>query len=325
LYPTLSIEVFSEGIAPVQKLIAAVGLLVLAALAPWSASAQTAPPSEASRQAELKAAWQAASKAGISGPSDVPLIDQATLKLPADDFFVPKTEGQRILRALGNVVDDTSFVGLVVGKRQNDDWLVAIRYIKEGYIKDDDAKNWNADELLKNISEGAEQANQDRVARGFPEMQVMGWVEPPAYDAGTHRLVWSLLAKHKGEPDNAPKNVNYNTYALGRDGYFSLNLLSSSDRIASEKPVAHELLADLQYNSGKRYEDFSASTDRIAEYGLMALVGGAVVKKLGLFALLGVFALKFAKLIFLGVIAFGAGIMKFFRRKPRGDAAGGAA
>jgi hypothetical protein len=29
---------------------------------------------------------------------------------------------------------------------------VVIHYVKEGYIKDDDAKHWNADELLKNIS-----------------------------------------------------------------------------------------------------------------------------------------------------------------------------
>jgi uncharacterized membrane-anchored protein len=316
---------FQREIAPVPKLIFALTLLASAVLALPSASAQTATPAEATRQAELKTAWQAASNAGISGPSELTLIDQATLKLPADYFFVPKIEGQRVLRALGNVVDDTSFVGLVVGKRQNDDWLVAIRYIKEGYIKDDEAKNWNADELLKNISEGAEQANKDRLARGFPEMQVMGWVEPPAYDASAHRLVWSLLAKHKGEPDDAPKNVNYNTYALGRDGYFSLNLLSSSDRIAGEKPVAHELLDDLRYNAGKRYEDFSATTDRVAEYGLMALVGGAVIKKLGLFALLGAFALKFAKVIILGAVAFGAGMMKFLRRKPRGDAPGGAA
>jgi uncharacterized membrane-anchored protein len=297
---------FQREIAPVPKLIVALTILALAVLALPSASAQTATPTEATRQAELKTAWQAASNAGISGPSELTLIDQVTLKLPADYFFVPKIEGQRVLRALGNVVDDTSFVGVVVGKRQNDEWLVAIRYIKEGYIKDDEAKNWNADELLKNISEGTEQANKDRVARGFPEMQVMGWVEPPAYDASAHRLVWSLLAKHKGEPDD-------------------LNLLSSSDRIAGEKPVAHELLDDLRYNAGKRYEDFSATTDRVAEYGLMALVGGAVVKKLGLFALLGAFALKFAKVIILGAVAFGASMMKFLRRKPRGGAAGGAA
>jgi uncharacterized membrane-anchored protein len=300
----------------VQKWIAAGAVMLLAGLAPLSAFAQAAPSSEASRKAELSAAWQAASKAGSAGPQDITLIDQATLKLPAKYFFVPQAEGARVLRALGNVVNDSALVGLVVGQRQADQWIVVIRYTKEGYIKDDDAKHWNADELLKNLSDGAEQANKDRVARGFPEVQVLGWVEPPDYDAASHRLVWSLLAKHKGEPDSARKSINYNTYALGRDGYFSLNLLSGSDRIANEKAVAHELLADLSYNAGKRYEDFSATTDRIAEYGLAALIGGIAIKKLGLFALLAATVLKFAKVILIGMAALGAGVMKFFRRKP---------
>lgn len=309
-----------------QKLIGAIGIILFAAFAsPLSAIAQSAPPSEAARKAEAAAAWQAASKAGTSGPADIPLLDQATLKLPPGDFFVPKAEGARVLRALGNVVNEASFVGLVVGERPSDRWIVVIRHVKEGYIKDDDAKNWNADDLLKNLKDGAEETNKDRVARGFPEMQVIGWVEPPNYNAGTHRLVWSLLAKNKGEPDDAPKGINYNTYALGRDGYFSLNLLSDSERIASEKAAAHELLADLSYNVGKRYEDFSASTDRIAEYGLIALIGGVAAKKLGLFAVLIGLALKFSKVILIGAAVLGAGVIKFFRRKPRNDPADGAA
>jgi uncharacterized membrane-anchored protein len=294
----------------------AVGTIALFAALTFSNAFAQSPPSEQSRRAELDAAWQAAAKAGTSGPGEIALLDQATLKLAANHFFVPKAEGARVLRALGNVVNEANYVGLVVGKRESDQWIVTIRYIKEGYIKDDDAKNWNATELLKNITEGVEETNKDRVARGFPEVQVIGWVEPPAYDATTHRLVWSLLAKDKDQPDNAPKGINYNTYALGRDGYFSLNLLSGSERIAGEKAVAHELLANLSYNEGKRYEDFSASTDRIAEYGLAALIGGIAVKKLGLFALLGAFVLKFAKLFLLGAAAIGAVIVKFFRRKP---------
>jgi uncharacterized membrane-anchored protein len=124
--------------------------------------------------------------------------------------------------------------------------------------------------------------------------------------------------------DNAEKSINYNTYALGRDGYFSLNLLTGSERIASEKAVAHDLLAALSYGAGKRYEDFSASTDRIAEYGLMALVGGVAVKKLGLFALLIALVLKFAKVIMIGAALLGAGVVKFFRRKPRQESDGAA-
>jgi len=309
----------------VQRVISIAAVMLVALLGSFSASAQTNPPDEAARRAELNAAWQAAGQAGVKGPNVVTLIDQARLKLPSGYFFVPKAEGIRVLRALGNLVNDATFVGLVVGAGQHDTWIVVIRYVKEGYIKDDDAKNWNADELLKNIKEGVDEGNKDRLARGFPEVDVLGWIQQPAYDAETHRLVWSMLAKDKGQPDNEPKGVNYNTYALGRDGYFSLNLLSDSVHIAGEKAVAEELLADLSYNSGKRYEDFSASTDRIAAYGLAALIGGVAAKKLGLFALLIAFVLKFAKAILVGAAVFGASVMRFFRRKPRGDAGGGAA
>jgi uncharacterized membrane-anchored protein len=314
-------EMQFSGRLSVKNLLMAVGIALFAALGSLHAFAQSTPPGEASRKAELDAAWQAASKAGTKGPSEVALIDQASLKLPANYFFIPKAEAARVLRALGNVVNDANLNGIVVGQRQSDRWIVVIRYVKEGYIKDDDAKNWNADELLNNLREGVEESNKDRAARGFPELQLIGWVEPPTYDAMTHRLVWSVLGKDKGQPDALAKNINYNTYALGRDGYFSLNLLSSSDRIANEKSVAHELLADLSYNVGKRYEDFSATTDRIAAYGLAALIGGVAVKKLGLLALAGAFILKFAKLILIGVAAVGALVMKLFRRKPPNSSA----
>jgi uncharacterized membrane-anchored protein len=315
-------QVFGES--SVQKLISAVvALFVLLGSVP--ALAQAAPSTEVSRKAELVAAWDAAGAAGTAGPKDVSLIDQAALKIPAGYFFVPQAEGARVLRALGNVVNNASLVGLVVGAGPGDGWIVVIRYIKEGYIKDDDARNWNADDLLTNLKEGVEEANKDRVVRGFPEMQVIGWVQPPNYEAATHRLVWSLLAKDKGEPDNVTKSINYNTYALGRDGYFSLNLLSNSERIAGDKSVAHGLLGDLAYNAGKRYEDFSASTDRIAEYGLMALVGGVAAKKLGLFAVAAAFVLKFAKIILIGLGVAGAGVLNFFRRKPRSNGMDGAA
>jgi len=116
--PPYVVKKFAED--PVRKLIAAVGVMLLAVLASLPALAQAGPPSEAARKAELSAALQAASAAGTSGPSDIALIDQATLKLPAGFFFMPKAEGARVLRALGNVVNDEGFVGLVVGTHQND-------------------------------------------------------------------------------------------------------------------------------------------------------------------------------------------------------------
>ena len=206
---------------------------------------------------------------------------------------------------------------MAINPPASDQWIVVARHIKEGYIKDDDAKNWNADELLQSLKDGTEEANKDRVARGFPELQILGWLEKPAYDSVAHRLVWSLRSKAKGEPDTVVNSVNYNTYALGREGYFSLNLLTNSQRVEVDKGAARELLANLAYNAGKGYEDFNAGTDRIAEYGLAFLIGGVVAKKLGLFALIAAFVLKFAKIIGIAAIVLAAAVVKFFRRKPR--------
>src|SRR5262249_2400261 len=128
----------------VKKVISIAAVMLVALLGSFSAFAQATPPTEAARRAEIHAAWEAAGQAGVKGPSEVTLIDQAKLKLQANYFFVPKAEGMRVLRALGNQVNDATFVGLVVGTGQNDRWIVVIRYVKEGYIRDDDAKNWNA-------------------------------------------------------------------------------------------------------------------------------------------------------------------------------------
>jgi uncharacterized membrane-anchored protein len=152
-----------------------------------------------------------------------------------------------------------------------------------------------------------------------------GWVEKPAYDPVTHRLVWSLLSKRKGELDSVATGVNYNTYALGREGYFSLNLLTSSDHAETDKRAAHELLGALSYDVGKGYEHFNANTDRVAAYGLAALIGGVVAKKIGLVAIFGAFVLKFAKLIGLAAVGLWAGLRSLFRRKPKQAVAGGGA
>jgi uncharacterized membrane-anchored protein len=284
-----------------------------AALASFTTLAQ---PTDAAR-AEFEAAAQAANKATIAGPADIKLIDQAVLKLPQGMNYIPATEGGRLLVAMGNRAGE-GLLGLVLSGESGADWFVVMRFAKSGYIKDDDAKDWKTAELLSGLKEGTEEANKERRARGISEIEVVGWVEAPKYDAATHRLVWSLESKDKRAPLEAERGVNYNTYALGRDGYISMNLVTGMKQIQAEKPIAHTLLASLQYNGGKGYGDFNSATDHIAEYGLAALVGGIAAKKLGLFALIFAFILKFAKIIGIAVVAGGAGLVKAFlgRKTP---------
>lgn len=277
-----------------------------------AASAQSAPVAD-----EMQSARAAAGSAAQEGPREIALGDQAVLKLPAGYAFIPQVEAARLMTAMGNHTSD-GFMGLVVGEKL--DGFVSVRYEKSGYIKDDDAKDWNADELLKNLKEGTEEGNKDRAARGLPEMDIIGWVEKPAYESATHRLVWSISSRDKGAPTQASQGINYNTYVLGREGYLSLNLVTDLAAIDTERPKAHALLAAVAFNKEKRYEDFNASTDHIAEYGLAALVGGLAVKKLGLLAMAGVFLLKMWKLAAVAVFGIGAGVKKWLGR-DKGDAA----
>ena len=169
--------------------------------------------------------------------------------------------------------------------------------------------------MLKSFKEGTEASNDERKKMGGRALEITGWAQEPAYAADSHRLVWAMKSREVGAPANEPQGVNYNTYALGREGYMSLNLVTGLDDLPKYKGDAQQLLGALEFNDGKRYADFNGSTDKVAEYGLAALVLGVGAKKLGLLAVIGAFVLKFAKIILLAVAGFGGAIMKFFGRK----------
>jgi uncharacterized membrane-anchored protein len=223
---------------------------------------------------------------------------------------------------MGNRTGD-EFMGLIVPLTADEggQWFVSLNYDPAGYIKDDDAKHWDADKLLQNIKDGTEAGNADRERAGIPALVVTRWIQPPSYEPGSHRLMWSAEAQRKDGGDRDP-TINYNTYVLGREGYISLNLVTSESHIAEDKTAAGQLLAAVDFKSGKRYTDFNSSTDKVAAYGLAALVAGVAAKKLGLLALLGAGILKFAKVIIIAVAAFGAGVLRWFKaRMGRKDSA----
>lgn len=196
--------------------------------------------------------------------------------------------------------------------------MIVVDWKKEGYVRDGDAKEWQADALLDSLKEGTAEANKDRLRRGHPALDITGWIEPPAYDAQTHRLIWSLAATVRGAPADQPQTVNYNTYALGREGYFSLDLLTDSASVETDKAAVRQVLGTLEFNAGKRYEDFNASTDKVAAYGLAALVGAVAVKKLGLLAVIGAFLIKAWKLGALAVVGAGAAIRRIMGARKAG-------
>jgi len=282
-----------------------------------SAHAQGDP--QAQMKAQVQAAFEAAHKTATVGPAKIPLLDQGTLTITPGEVFIPATEANQIMAALGNQTSPARF-GLIMPKGDDLRWMVDVDWVNDGYVRDGDAKDWQPDAMLQDLKDGTEHGNVERQARGIPPLDVTGWVEQPAYDNRAHRLVWSLALRDRGAPANEPQTINYNTYALGRDGYFSLDLITGSDTIAADKGIAKDLLASLNYAPGKRYEDFTSSTDKVAEYGLGALIGVVAVKKLGLIGMLGLFLVKVWKLAAVAIAA-GAAAVRRFLRKGGGDQA----
>ena len=287
-------------------------LLTLLTFCSTLALAQTNPPSFEARQIEAASAWRAAHESATEGPATIPLRDQATLRLPGQMAFVPEAPAARVSRALGNT-PGPALVGMVISLEPKNDWLVVIRWEPEGFVKDDDAADLKPDSILESLREGTAEANKDRATRGFPELELTSWTQEPAYDKATHQLSWALGAKAKGDQDDEA-SINFNTRALGRNGYFSLNLISDVESSDNNRSVAARLLNNLDFNKGAGYGDFNVGTDKVAEYGLVALLGVVAAKKLGLIALAGVFVLKFAKIGLLALAGVGLAIRRFFRR-----------
>jgi uncharacterized membrane-anchored protein len=271
------------------------------------------------RAKAAEATWARAQAAMIEGPQSVALKDEATLALPPGFGFVPRKESVELLKLMGNE-SGPELTGLVFPLAEGKDYFLVVDYEDAGYVSDEEAKEWDADDMLEGLKEGTEAGNLMRKKQGVPAIQVTRWVEPPKYEAATHRLVWSAEVRLKDEDDPDP-GVNYNTYVLGREGYVSLNLVTATSTVAADKPAAHALLSAIDFNQGRRYADFDSSTDKVAAYGIAALVGGVAAKKLGLLALIAAGAAKFAKVIIIALAAFGAGIAKWFKgRSAKPDA-----
>jgi len=240
-------------------------------------------------EAEQRQVWDDVARAALKGPVDVRLLDEAVLHVPAGEVFVPQPQADKLLNLFGNPGRNPDMPGLLLPRDPKASWYMPVRFHNTGYIRDDDVGTWNADEMLRVYRDGTEAQNRERARQGLPGLVVEGWSEPPRYDAARQRLVWAMTSRQvdartgDARPD-AERLVNYNAFALGRDGYVSMNLVAKADDLAALRPVAEQQLAALEYNPGKRYADFNAGTDRIAGFGVGALVVDVAAHPLGVTA-----------------------------------------
>lgn len=245
-----------------------------------------------------------------AGPQTVTLGDNlAEIDVPEGYLFADSKNAQDVLRSMGNPPSGQE-LGLIAPAAQDKSWFLILEWNSVGYIKDEDKDKIDADAILDSIKEGTEAANEERKKMGSSAIHVVGWFEPPHYDEKTHNLVWAI----EGKDDSESHMVNYDIRYLGRKGYTSATLVTDPAALAADRTEVERVLAGFSYKTGNRYAEF-VKGDKVAEYGLAALVAGgagAAALKLGLFGKLGKLLAGFWKLIVVGIAGIGAWLKKLF-------------
>ena len=250
----------------------------------------------------------------------------ATLTVPKEFNFLDSTDAETVLVKLwGNPPSEEKPLGLLIPAGMtpisSNCWVVTISYDDDGYVKDDDASKINYDDLLKQMKKEVVEDSKSRREKGYPGIELVGWAEPPRYDAATHKMYWAKRFKVDGETVDT---LNYDIRMLGRKGVLELNAISSVDQLPEIDAQTPQILGMVDFKEGNRYADFDPKVDKVATYGLAALVAGgalAAAAKLGFLKLLWVGILAAKKFVIIGVVAIVAFIKKLFNRG--GNSSGG--
>lgn len=265
--------------------LAALAVLALTAFGlAGSAAAQQPTPLE----------WQLGSGAAPIGKK------LAEIDLGEDYAFLNARETQRFMELNQNPVSGQE-MATVAPVSDAEQWFLIFEFEDIGYVPDDEKDALDADALLSSIREGTEMANKEREKRGWPTMSIVGWHEEPHYDENTNNLSWAIIGESEGH-----QTINRTVKLLGRKGVMTATLVASPDEMAGAVPSVDTLLAGYRFQPGNTYAEYVPGKDKLATYGLAALVvggAGAALVKSGLLA-------KLWKPIAAALVALGAGVKR---------------
>ncbi len=182
-----------------------------------------------------------------------------------------------------------------------------VTYSPVGYIKDNDAKDIDYDDLLKGMKKDDAEENKKRKEMGLYTLYTVGWAAKPYYDQKQKVLHWALDLRSDGTEEHT---LNYKVISLGRKGMLTMNAIGSIKQLDMVRADVDQVLSMAEYTQGNKYSDFDSNIDEVAAWTVGGLVAGKVLLKVGFFA-------KFWKLILLGGGAIVAAISRLFKKKKQ--------
>lgn len=284
---------------------------------------EPAAPAEMSEE-EIAAAIAAfdASLTRKTGKITLPLAN-VTLTVPDSFYFLNPADSEKVLTEGWGNPPDSSIAGMLfpadMSPLGEDSWGVVLRYEATGYVSDEDASTIDYDMLIDAMRESTEAENAMRKAQGYEAIEVIGWAATPRYDAGSHKLYWAKELLFEGQAEHT---LNYDMRVLGRRGVLSLNFVATVGQLAEIERASPAVLAIPEFDAGSRYEDFNASVDAKADFGVAGLIGGTaaaavLAKNGGLLAAALMFLKKGWFLIFAAIAGIGAAVRRLFNGKSK--------
>jgi uncharacterized membrane-anchored protein len=242
----------------------------------------------------------------------------AKLAIPAGFRYLDPADAKRVLVEGWGNPDHGKNLGMIVpadvSPLHAGGWGVVITIEEDGYVSDEGAEKIDYQKLLGEMQEAVRKQNEERTKNGYPAIDLVGWAEPPRYDRGQHKLYWAKELRF-GAADDRDHTLNYNVRVLGRRGVLVLNAVAGMKSLPSIRKDMQSVMAFVEFNPGHRYSDYLPGKDKLAGYGLAALVAGTMAAKAGFFKVLLAGLLAFKKAVLAGLLAAGTGLKKLFGRK----------
>ena len=239
----------------------------------------------------------------VHGPADANIGGLATITVPKGLSFLDGPNTRKFLELNLNPPRDDHYTL----SSQDLSWFAVFYFESVGYVKDDE--KLDPDALLKSLQGSDDRANAERRRLSMPAINTVGWHVPPHYDPETKRLEWGVKLR---QSDVGTDVVNYTIRILGRRGVMHVTLVSDPQELDKDIVAFKGALGGYGFVAGETYAEFKAG-DRVAEYGLAALVLGgaaAVATKTG-------FGKALIKFIGIGVVALFGAVAAFFRKFAR--------
>lgn len=234
----------------------------------------------------------------------------ATIDLPENYRYLQAADARYVVEKVWGNPPDASVLGMVLGNEQAN-WGIIVSYEDSGHVSDDDASGLDYNSLLKEMQEDAKADNAARKKAGYPTVDLLGWAEPPHYDAKEKKIYWAKKLDFEGSEGTT---LNYDVRILGADGVLIMSAVASLADLADVAKAAKSVLARTELAPGKRYADYDPKLHKVAAYGIGGLIAGKVLAKAGLLKLL----LK--PLLVVGAVLIGAMVKMFGGKKDKSAA-----